>query len=208
MYGNGASVAGGVHPVGRVSIGNVAFANISATDVTARLVAGALAGHGKWLVTANVDHLRQVANGGTPRALVDEADIVVADGTPLVWLTWLAGTPLVERVADSSIVYAIADEAARRNASVLLIGGNPGVADRAAEVLSRRAPGLDVAGVICPPFGYKHDDDAVDAIADRLVAGRPHVVLVALGFPKQDVLIRQLRQRYSPAAYVGVGIAL
>ena len=52
---------------------------------------------GGWIVTPNVDVLRQIARSADVRALVSNADVFLADGIPLIWASRVQGTPLPER---------------------------------------------------------------------------------------------------------------
>src|ERR1019366_4821585 len=70
-------------------------------------------GQGGWLVTANLDFLRRYVRDRQSRELYDAADVRVADGMPLVWACKLQGQPLPERVPGSSLVWLLAERAAR-----------------------------------------------------------------------------------------------
>lgn len=89
-----------------------------------------------------------------------------------------------------------------------LLGGNPGTAERAAEELMRRYPGLVVVGTYCPPFGYDKSPEEMARIKDRVVAAAPDIIYVAVGSPKQEQLIEQLIKVYPKGWYLGVGISL
>ncbi len=167
-----------------------------------------MADRGCWAITANLDHLRRYTVEPLVKELIDAADLVVADGTPVVWASRLAGTPLPERVAGSDIIWSICEAAARGGKSVFLVGGNPGVADRAAEVLRERYADLTIAGVSCPPVGFEKDEQIMESLQRELMLAEPQVVLVALGFPKQDLVIRRLRHALPQASFMGVGISL
>lgn len=194
--------------VPRVRIMGVDFAAITARETVEHLVDGALDGAGCWVVTANLDHLRRFASDRVVRDLINEADLVVADGTPVVLASRLAGMPLPERVAGSSMIVEIAHRAAARGASLYLLGGAPTVAERAAVLLREQAPSLIVAGCHCPPFGFEQDPAEIAAIEHALVEAQPDVVLVALSFPKTDLLIERLRLILPATSFVGVGISL
>jgi N-acetylglucosaminyldiphosphoundecaprenol N-acetyl-beta-D-mannosaminyltransferase len=172
------------------------------------IVAAAEAGEGYWTITANLDHLRRYHRDPVERSLIDEADLVVADGMPLIWASRLAGEPLPERVAGSSMVWSICEIASTRGQSVFLLGGDPGVAERAADVFQNRYPGLEIAGTACPPIGFEHDELQLGRIQRQLVEAAPNIVFVALGFPKQDLLIRRLRRALPKTSFLGVGISL
>jgi exopolysaccharide biosynthesis WecB/TagA/CpsF family protein len=163
---------------------------------------------GHWTITANLDHLRRCRQDPVARQLLSAADLVVADGMPLVWASKLAGTSLPERVAGSNMIWTICEHACRRGQSIFLLGGDPGVAQRAADVLGERYAGLEVAGTICPPRGFERDESEVERLVDEVVAAAPRIVFVALGFPKQDLLIRRLRSSLPGSSFVGVGISL
>ncbi len=165
-------------------------------------------GRGHWTITANVDHLRRYHREPVARDLLDEADLVVPDGMPLIWASRLAGEPLPERVSGSSMVWTICRAAGARGQSVFLLGGDPGVAERAAAILVGRCPGLEIAGTACPPKGFESDERELDRIRAQLTDAAPQIVFVALGFPKQDLLIRSLRSALPRASFLGVGISL
>src|SRR4029077_9646151 len=137
--------------------------------------------------------------------LHDEVDLIVADGTPLVWASLIAGTPLPERVTGSNLIWSICEAASRRRVPVFLLGGNPGIADRAAKVLVDRYEGLRIAGTICPPFGFEEDAEELRRIERRVVEAEPGIVLLGLSFPKQDLLIRRLRGSLPHSSFIGVG---
>ena len=169
-------------------------------------------GSGGWVITSNLDHLLRAGRDAGFRSMLAEADLVVADGTPLVWASRLQGTPLPERVAGSSLVWTLSEAAATRGLSVFLLGGDPGTADAAGEILVQRYPGLRIAGTFCPALGFENDPAQMSDIAARLRDSGADLVYVALGSPKQERLIRRLRREHPdllPGAWwLGVGISL
>lgn len=167
---------------------------------------------GTWVLTPNLDILRQYCTTPAVRPLFhsDEggADLLVADGMPLVWASRLAGRPLPERVAGSTLVSTLAEVAAENHWRIFLLGGAPGAADRASAVLQARHPGLVIAGTACPPPGFEKDPEQLAALREQLRAANPHIVYVALGFPKQETVTRYLRPALPHATFIGVGISL
>jgi N-acetylglucosaminyldiphosphoundecaprenol N-acetyl-beta-D-mannosaminyltransferase len=164
-------------------------------------------GRGGWVVTPNLDILRMLSASRALWTLFRKADLLVADGMPIVWASRILGDPLPERVAGSSLISSLSAGAARRGRSVYLLGGNPGSAEACARELVRRSPGLRVAGTDCPPHGFERDPREIRRIAGRLARARPDIVYVALGCPKQEHLIQHLRPAAPGAWYLGVGIS-
>lgn len=177
-------------------------------DLVQLFLEGVRAGRGGWIVTPNLDVLRQFTADAGSRELVLAASHRVADGQPIVWASRLAGTPVPERVPGSDLVLSLPEAAARAGVSVFLLGGSPGVAADAARRLQALNPGLQHVGSYCPPFGFEDDPGELDRIKDALRAARPTLVLVGLGFPKQERLIRTLRPEFPGAWFAGVGISL
>lgn len=162
---------------------------------------------GGWIATANIDHLRRLQQPGEFRRCYDNATVVVADGMPVVWASRLQGTPLPERVAGSDLIHSLSAAAAVNGYSVFLLGGDPGTADMAAARLQQDHEGLAVAGTACPGVGFEKDAQQMDDLLSVLSSTRPDIVFVALGSPKQELLIDRLRDRLPAAWWIGVGIS-
>jgi N-acetylglucosaminyldiphosphoundecaprenol N-acetyl-beta-D-mannosaminyltransferase len=164
-------------------------------------------GRGGFVATHNLDHLRRLDDDSDFAAICAGADLRVADGMPLVWLSRLLDIGLPERVAGSSLIHTLSTAAARNGRSIYLLGGAEGTAAAAAAVLKRFNPDLKVAGTYCVPFGFEKDPSQIDQIIARLRKAEPDIVYVALGSPKQEILIVQLRRLFPRTWWLGVGIS-
>jgi N-acetylglucosaminyldiphosphoundecaprenol N-acetyl-beta-D-mannosaminyltransferase len=191
-----------------VTLLGVDFDRLSEREVLSRIGDGLENGDGGWIVTPNVDILRQAVHDPDCRALLEAATLVLADGMPLVWASRLQGSPLPERVAGSDLALSVPALAAERGASVFLLGGEPGVAERAGKELLARFPGLILAGTHCPPHGFEHDPGEMAHIVDVVGSAQPQILIVALGFPKQERLIAQIREVLPQTWMLGLGISL
>jgi len=192
----------------RVWMMGVPIDAVTQRQVVNRVLAALEWGQGGSVVTPNLEILRQSRTDIDLRRLIRAADLVLADGMPLVWASKLAGDALPERVAGSDLIVPLAQAAAKAGRSVFLLGASPGVADAAAEHLRDQAPGLRIAGTLCPPYGFEDSAAEMAAIRAALVAAKPDIVLVALGAPKQERLIEILRDDLPQSWFFGVGIAL
>jgi len=128
---------------------------IQAVDTIGRSMAE---GQGGWVITPNLEHLRQFSKQKSLRPFFETADLVLADGMPLVWASRLAGTPLPARVAGSDLIWSLSCEAGRRGASIFVLGGTREAGWEAARKLKEECPGLRIAGMIYPPYGFEKDD--------------------------------------------------
>jgi N-acetylglucosaminyldiphosphoundecaprenol N-acetyl-beta-D-mannosaminyltransferase len=168
-----------------------------------RLVDGGL---GASVFTPNVDHVVIAEDDALFREAYAAASLSLADGQPLVWVSRLLGTPLPAKISGSDLVLPLMELAARRHWRVYLLGGPPGVAAAAATRLER-GMGMQIAGIDSPAIQLNRDPSD-ETIAERVRNARPHLVLVALGSPKQELWIHRIRERIRPAVAIGVGAAL
>jgi N-acetylglucosaminyldiphosphoundecaprenol N-acetyl-beta-D-mannosaminyltransferase len=184
------------------------FDRLTEQQVLDHIITASRSGEGGWVATPNIDICRLTRRDLALRSLVAGASLIVPDGTPLVWASRLRGDPLPERVAGGSLIFSLSEAAARQGCSVYLLGGAPGVPERAGEELSRRYPGLVVAGADAPPFGFDADPRAVERVRRRLAAAAPDIVYVGMGFPRQERLIARFAPSFPATWFLGCGAAI
>ncbi|WP_051392801.1 WecB/TagA/CpsF family glycosyltransferase [Glycomyces arizonensis] len=196
----------------RIRLGGIGIDRVDEQQAVARVLDALESGRGGQIVTPNVDIVAAARRSSELRALIEAADLVVADGAPLVWASRLAGTPLPERVAGSDLVWSLSVAASERGLRIALLGGTPDGAarptERAAAVLEERYPGLKAVGAWCPPMGFEHDDSHWSALVDRLDAAAPDLVYVGLGFPKQEQVMARLGAVAPRAWFLGCGASI
>ena len=92
----------------RVDVDGLIFDDVTMTEATARIVELAkMRDRPRYVCTGNLDHLAIAATDTEFRDAYLNADLVVADGAPVVWLAKLGGTPLKERVAGSDLFWTL-----------------------------------------------------------------------------------------------------
>jgi N-acetylglucosaminyldiphosphoundecaprenol N-acetyl-beta-D-mannosaminyltransferase len=194
----------------RVDLDGTGIDRITEAEVVAVVREALSVGRGGRIVTPHVDILRRAQTDAEAREHLDDADLIVADGMPLIWASRLGGTPLPERVAGSSLIWSLSAGLARDKRSIFVIGGAPANdgAARAADRLERECPGLRVAGTLCPDFGFEQDPIAYEEFCAKVVDARPDLVFVGLGFPKQERMIGRLRGDLPQSWFIGCGAAV
>jgi N-acetylglucosaminyldiphosphoundecaprenol N-acetyl-beta-D-mannosaminyltransferase len=192
-------------PAKLVRVGTVNVMPMTEAEVADHVSAAWRHGEGGSILTVNVDILRSLSRNSELAPLAEDADIVVADGMPLVWASSMSGQPVPERVTGASLVSTLAEVAAASARSVYVIGGDAGVPEAAGKALADRFPGLRVAGADSPPFGFDKDEQQIAELIHRVAQARPDLVLVGLGFPKQERLIARLRTAVPGAWLLGCG---
>lgn len=190
-----------------VSIGGIQITNLSFFDCLDRI------GHcvGKsaqaFIVTPNIDHIIKLQRDAEFREVYKHADLVLADGVPLLWAASFLGTPLKEKISGSDLFPKLCEVAAQKGWRLFFMGGREGAADKAAEVLTQRYSGLNVAGTYCPPLGFEKDDAENKKIVGLIRAVKPDILFVGLGAPKQEKWICRHKDRYQVPVSIGIGVS-
>jgi N-acetylglucosaminyldiphosphoundecaprenol N-acetyl-beta-D-mannosaminyltransferase len=204
----------------RVVLGRVAFDALTESEVIDHVRAALHDGVGGRIMTPNIDILRQAARSRAVRRDLASAELVVADGLPLVWASRVAGTPLPARVAGSDLIWSLSGGLAEDGRSVYLLGGEPvrprptgrGVRECGAERAARRLvgahPNLHVAGWASPRYGFDRTPALLEAVCADVVVAQPDVVYVGIGFPRQEQVISALRPHLPNAWFLGCGAAI
>lgn len=191
-----------------VRIEGIPFVAVNGEQVVATVFSSLGRGQGGWLVTANVDFLERAHADPAMRKLYTEGDLIVADGMPLLWAARLQKTPIPERITGSDLVWRLAGRAAREGRSLYLLGGAGDAARRAAEALSSRWPEIRISGWSSPSISSPVTPAELAPIREELRKHRPDLVYVAFGSPKQEHLIRALRDDFPQSWMLGCGFSL
>ena len=164
-----------------------------------------------FVATLNVDFVANAVSGW-PFGGNDElwgylknADLVTADGMPIVLLSRLLGRRLPERVTGADMVPAICRRCAEEGLSVYVLGGDRDAVEEAfgkLRVVSGGVEELRVAGI--DDSFVKLDEDQPE-IVDRINAARPDILFVALGNPKQELWMGRNRAKLDAGVMIGVG---
>ena len=134
--------------------------------------------------TPNAEMIYRASCDACIAALLNSGDINTADGVGTVWASRMIGTPLPGRVAGIELGEAALEAAAERGLGVFLVGGKPGVADRAAERLEQRFAGLSIVGM---HHGYFEDGgDEEVKLKTHIRQSGARLLIVCLGFPRQE----------------------
>ncbi|MGB7346791.1 MAG: WecB/TagA/CpsF family glycosyltransferase [Pirellulaceae bacterium] len=157
-----------------------------------------------YAITANLNYVMLHANDPTMRPITEAADLIVADGQPIVWRSRLDKTRLPERVAGSEMIYDLADAASRNGWKIYFLGGKEGVAAECARRLVAQYPGLQVAGVESPPFRKLTDQEQAEQDA-RIESSGADILLVAFGQPKGERWIYENYQRLGVPVSIQLG---
>lgn len=135
------------------------------------------------------------------RTALDASDLLLPDGIGIEIAASLTGQKLGDNLNGTDLFPELCREAQEEGVGVFLLGGEPGVADAAAQWASDNYPALRIAGTQNGFFAPQDEE----AIIERINASVAGIVLVGMGVPHQEKWIARNRHRINAPVVIGVG---
>lgn len=157
------------------------------------------------VITPNIDQIVRIETDSYFKEICDNAELLLMDGHPLLWIAKWYGTPIKEKICGSDLVPRLCEVAAQKGYSVFFLGAAPGVAQRAADKLHERLSNLKVAGVYSPPLGFEKDKEEINRINLILRDSHADMLFVGMGVPKQDIFIYENMNTYQIPMSFSIG---
>ncbi len=161
-----------------------------------------------YVVTPNLDHIVTLEADQEFAEIYKNADLILADGKPLIWISRLLGCPIREKISGSDLFPRVCAMAAQRGHSIFILGAAEGVAAKAAENLKEKNPGLRVTGVYSPPVGFEQNPKELCKIAEIIKAAKPDILAVSLGSPKGEKFIYRHLKEYEVPLGISIGATI
>ena len=158
-----------------------------------------------YVVPINVDVVVKIEEDEYLKNIVNEAGLILADGKPLLWISKIFGRPLKEKISGSDLVPGLCKLAAKQGYSIFILGGKEGVAQKATENIKIKYPGIQIAGVYSPQYGFEKNRDELQRVNSIISSAKPDILIVCLGCPKQEKFIYENYQNYDAIVSICAG---
>ncbi|QST02732.1 WecB/TagA/CpsF family glycosyltransferase (plasmid) [Pontibacillus sp. ALD_SL1] len=157
----------------------------------------------KHIITANPEMVMRARREAEFKSIVAEADLVTPDGIGVVIASRIRKEPLRERVAGIDLIETLLTlrETRKMETRVYLLGAKEPVTEKAAAALKERYSYVRLVGSHHGFFGANEERGIVEDIA----TASPHLLLVALGSPKQEAFISAYKKEWQPLVAIGCG---
>ncbi len=134
------------------------------------------------------------------------ADLVLADGMPIVWISSICGRRIPERIAGPDFMWEILRMCEIEKARVMLIGSEEPHVSRLRMNILRVFPRLDLCEALAAPWGsWSKAENSI--LVERVNSTQPNVLFLGVSSPKQDLWINQHLPKLNAGIAVGVGAA-
>jgi len=138
---------------------------------------------GIYIVTPNVDHIIRIHEDRELEKIYDKAEIILADGMPVVIASKLLGVPLKERVTGVDLFPELCRLAKNKVYKIFLLGDKQEVIEKTTRNVLLNFPMINIVGI---HHGYFNNDDTVVKTINTV---KPDILFIGMGSPKQELWI-------------------
>jgi N-acetylglucosaminyldiphosphoundecaprenol N-acetyl-beta-D-mannosaminyltransferase len=187
----------------KLKILGVRFDNISFEEATKRALKFAVDTKQHYITTPNPEILLEAQRNNKFLKVLNRSDLNVADGIGILWAAKYLKEPLQERVTGTDLVQSIAKEASKdEKQKIFMLGAAPGIAKKAAKILTEKHPNLKIVGTHAGSPKPKHEKEII-----RLInKSQANIIFVAYGAPAQEFWItRNLKKMPKVKLAIGIG---
>lgn len=157
-----------------------------------------------WVFTPNSEIIMQAYKNAEFRDILNNADLLTADGIGVVYASQILNNPIHERAAGYDIACLLIEKIARSGHRLYLFGGREGVAEIAKKNLEEKYPFIQIAGYRNGYFNPSEEAEIVKEINDA----KPDIVFVCLGAPAQEKWIARNSAKMNAKVFMGIGGSL
>jgi len=161
-----------------------------------------------YVITPNVDHIVKLEKDAEFKEVYKNANLILTDGMPLIWISKMKSTPIKEKVSGSDLFPKVCELAARKSYKMFLLGAAEGVAAKAAENLQEKFNGLNVVGTYSPSYGFEKKEDEIEKIINIINEAKPDILAVGLGAPKQEKFVYKYNNRLNVPVSLAIGASI
>ncbi|WP_098749215.1 WecB/TagA/CpsF family glycosyltransferase [Paenibacillus sp. EZ-K15] len=189
------------YPFPTVSVFEIPFSKLSMKDTVKFLTEAVQSRQPHHVITANPIMVMTAVNHPEYKQMMQNAEIIVPDGTGIVWAASVGGEPLEGRVTGFELLHELLKVGETYRWKFFLLGTTSEVIQEAAERLQMQYPAAIICGYRDGFFGP--DEDA--AVIEQIRAASPDILFVARGADTQEPWIAQHKQSLQVPVVMGVG---
>jgi len=154
-----------------------------------------------YIAVVNVAKLVKMRSDKELARSILSADLIGADGVPLVWASRLLGAPLPGRVNGTDLMYKLLERADEKGYRIFFFGAKEEVLQRVLEVVQKDYPGVSIAG---SRHGYFTAAEEC-GIVHQILAAQPDILFIAFGTPKKELWVKRHLYAMGVPVVHGVG---
>ena len=153
------------------------------------------------VVTANAEILYHAYKNPALLSILNNAALVTADGSGVLWAAKYLGHPIPGRVTGVDLLQGLLPLAEKNKWRVFFLGAAPLTLEEAVLRIRESYPGLNIAGA---HHGYFSKDEE-SAVAEEIRQSQTQILFAGMGFPRQEEFIAKYLSLLGTTVAMGVG---
>ncbi|MEI7025683.1 WecB/TagA/CpsF family glycosyltransferase [Paenibacillus sp. y28] len=153
------------------------------------------------VITVNPIQVMAALDAPALMDMMNRAELIVPDGTGVVWAAGYVSNPVTERVTGIDLIHNLLKTGEARRWKVYLLGASPEIIAEAGRRLEAQYPLIQWVG---RRDGYFSEELDQQVIAD-IAQAAPDILLVGRSADKQEPWIDRYKQRLQVPVMMGVG---
>ena len=192
-----------------VNILGVNISNVTIHDAIGNIKKYIKCGNKNYRIyTPNTDLIVKSIKDKNFRNILNNSDLNVADGMPLVWASMFFGTPIKEKVAGSDLFFKICKTASIEGYTIFLLGSLNDIALEAKKKLENLYPKIKIINAYSPSLGFEKNDCEVKEAIRLINESEPDILFVGFGSPKGEHFISKYSSEYKAKVSIGIGASI
>lgn len=162
--------------------------------------------HHNYIVVANMDTAVTGKFNPEFKEAVNKSSLAIPDGFPLLLAGRLRGHTLKKRAYGPDLLLKFLEISEEKGYSHFFYGATEETLGKLIKNIKNKFPKIKIAGSYAPPFRpLTQEEDKV--VVDLINKAAPSVLWVGIGCPKQELWMRNHREKLNIPVMLGVGAA-
>lgn len=157
------------------------------------------------VVPVNLDMMRIAYKDLEFRNIINDSEISVIDGKPIIWFSKLYRKGFKFKISGSDLIYPVLEMCNLNNYSILIIGGKEDVGHRACQNIVSKYPNIKFVKSYSPSFGFEKNEILINETVNFINEVNADLVLLCLSAPKQEKFFYHNKDRLVKACYMCAG---
>lgn len=183
----------------------IKIARIQESQALRKITEWGLKKESRYVCFCNSHTVYEVNRNKKIKKVINEADLILPDGFPVVLGMKINGQKKAKRIAGPDMMLRVCEAAAKTSQSIFLYGSDCKTIDKLKNNLETKYPELKIVGTLSPPFRDLSKIEK-EKIQNKILKANPNFVFVGLGFPKQEMWMHENKENMN-AVMLGVGAA-
>jgi N-acetylglucosaminyldiphosphoundecaprenol N-acetyl-beta-D-mannosaminyltransferase len=184
-----------------VNVLGIGVDNLSSTQAIVKVMKLIENGGVHHIILLNPYKIHRIKSNVDLKVISSKSSMQIASGSGVRWAAKMLGSSLKERIPALSFIMDLVRISEIKEYTIFLVGGRPEIAERAFFNIKKSFQKIRIVGRHGGYFSQDREKSVIEAIRKS----EPNIILVGMGFPKEDKWIYKIKSEFKNAVFISVG---